>query len=361
MQRNGIYFGMLPDWNFYGPQEVTRVFGTPVSIIGDYIYVTKADSSLSQIYYHTPVLKQFAANTVYAPAIIPGDGVGSANFTQDMANALANSFLTLNNAGITVWCRFAYEFNGYWNIYGQQPSSFKESWKMLYSAVKQAGAAQTYFLWSPNVWTGDINDPLNGYTTYYPGDDMVDLCGLSFYFFGDSSQTENILPSSDTFSGALQSFYDEYHTGHNKPIVISESSSPYHYDQPAGFVSSGNDTEIALKYQNASGLTPAGGGAGQLQIKQSWLEELTGATTATLFPGLVAVSWFNLFKDRNNQLMDFRAIYGDNATETYFRTTLGTSSGQPSGGLPSSATRLCSHIVLWALAIVPVLYMRLNV
>lgn len=111
---------LRPDWNFYGPSDVERTFGAPVSIIGDYITVSKADYSCSQMYYHQDSLTQYKSSTVYAPAIIPADGVGNSNFTQDMAvrvsrfpnflfptqinsqNSLAQAFKSLNDNGVTV-------------------------------------------------------------------------------------------------------------------------------------------------------------------------------------------------------------------------------------------------------------------
>jgi beta-mannanase len=39
-------------------------------------------------------------------------------------------------------------------------------------------------LWSPNIAGGDVDGP-QGYTQFYPGDDVVDIAGLSFYALGE--------------------------------------------------------------------------------------------------------------------------------------------------------------------------------
>ena len=96
---------------------------------------------------------------------------------------------------------------------------------------------------------------------------------------------QNTVPDAGTFSGGLQSFYD-VRLGSMKfrltgqmfaskaPIIITESSSPYHYQLPASLSGTGVDNGFSGAAPNLSSLTPASGGATELAMKSDWIQQV---------------------------------------------------------------------------------------
>lgn len=89
------------------------------------------------------------------------------SWTSDMSSSLASMAKKLNSQGITVWLRFAWEMNGDWYEYGNDPTGYVTAFQSVTDAVR-AATNDTYMLWAPNVRYGDVNDNA-GYTPYYPG------------------------------------------------------------------------------------------------------------------------------------------------------------------------------------------------
>lgn len=68
--------------------------------------------------------------------------------------------------------------------YGLDPDTYVTKFREVAAAVKaNPECNSTYMLWAPNIAGGDV-DSIRGYTPYWPGDDSVDMVGLSFYFSG---------------------------------------------------------------------------------------------------------------------------------------------------------------------------------
>lgn len=244
MQVNSIYIGFLPDWSKESPIDINRALGKTASIVGDYIYIgsPNARNPFSQMTYHSPDVIKLRGElcfanlpfyhprahlctpdfSVYAPAILPWFSLDQ--WTSDLSNELASVCARLNQQGLTVWLRFAYEMNGFWMPYGEDPTTYISAYTSVWNAVQNNPQAnQTYLLWSPNIAGGDVDSVL-GYTPYYPGDDMVDIAGISYYFTGRDKMF-NTMPDSDEFINGFDSFYKLY--GKRKPIVISETSAPH--------------------------------------------------------------------------------------------------------------------------------------
>lgn len=62
--------------------------------------------------------------------------------------------------------------------------------------------------------------------TYYPGDDVTDLLGLSLYSFAANARTRNDALTGTEFSSTFESFYDLY-SYRGPRLVISETGKPY--------------------------------------------------------------------------------------------------------------------------------------
>jgi hypothetical protein len=56
--------------------------------------------------------------------------------------------------------------------YGYQPAEYISAFRSVHDAVKNnTDANATYMVWSPNIFGGSVDNPLQGYTPYYPGKD----------------------------------------------------------------------------------------------------------------------------------------------------------------------------------------------
>ena len=75
--------------------------------------------------------------------------------------------------------RFAHEMNGFWYPWGStttDPAAFRAAFGRVRSILLDAGA-EIEMMWSPNVATPDQAS----LAEWYPGDDLVDMIGLSGY------------------------------------------------------------------------------------------------------------------------------------------------------------------------------------
>ena len=84
--------------------------------------------------------------------------------------------------------RFAFlaplpEMNGDWVTYGLNPTAFKAAYARIQQIFTQRGVPENAVRWvfAPNGWTPPGQPPL---TSYYPGDEVVDIIGFSGYNFG---------------------------------------------------------------------------------------------------------------------------------------------------------------------------------
>jgi mannan endo-1,4-beta-mannosidase len=91
---------------------------------------------------------------------------------------LANQYLVLQNAGVVLFHRPFHEMNGGWDWYGNghgSPDQYKQLWIMEFDYLtKTKGVHNLLFVYGPSGGAGN-------YGTYYPGDQYVDIVGLSHY------------------------------------------------------------------------------------------------------------------------------------------------------------------------------------
>ncbi|TLM88207.1 glycoside hydrolase family 26 protein [Pseudarthrobacter sp. NamE5] len=235
---------------------------------------------------------------------------GLAAVTPDSAEALARDLAQFNADGVPVIVRFAHEMNGSWYPWSQQPALYIMAFRTLAEAV-HTHAPGSAMMWAPNYGggypfaggqyetkpgTGDftaldtdadgaltMND--DAYAPYYPGNDAVDWVGMSLYHWGlEYPWGENELPEPGKFAdqltgnyvGAngddslLPDFYQVYGEAHGKPVAVPETAALF---------------------------APGAGGEGELPIKQAWWEQLFDPATATRFPQLKMINWFEWDKE----------------------------------------------------------------
>ena len=243
---------------------------------------------------------------------------------------LANLCAAQENQGIGgILIRFAHEMNGNWYPWCQQPLQFKETFRLLATAI-HPGTTRTAMLWAPHNGIGypfSVHGPYqaapgspdfaaldtNGdgvltaqddmYHPYYPGDDVVDWVGMTLYHWGVTYPwLENEMPPPNSFASTLRGagheppipdFYARYCADaiHHKPLAIPETAALFNPQQPAG--------------------------PGEFPLKQAWWRQVFNASEANTndaniaveFPKLKCISWFDHYKaeaEAQDQWIDWR-------------------------------------------------------
>jgi hypothetical protein len=164
--------------------------------------------------------------------------------------------------GKPVVLRFAHEFNGDWypwSILNDQlvpAATYVQAFRYVHGKIREAGAANAYFVWAPNNENGAKNPQT--LESYYPGDAYVDLIGMDGYNFG-TSQTWSKWQSFSEVFGKLYDWIMQAHPG--KPVFICEM-----------------------------GTSSTGGN------KNAWITDMF-AQLETRFPKLKGFVWFNINKE----------------------------------------------------------------
>lgn len=277
---NGIAVGFLPALSEpiqpNTPLDINKRIGAPMSVMGSYIQLYSKDPNITEIDWQLPQYRQLIGWPVWEIAIMPVEGLEKV--TPDMAINIAKKMQFLNAQGITVWLRFAHEMNGDWYVWGQKPALFLEKWALVTKAVRSM-APKTLMLWAPNSGFGDTPDALlGGYTKYWPGGELVDMIGLSFYHYGGHERA-NVLPTPTEAEDTIKEFVRLFGSkNHDRPVVLAET---------------------AASYTRSLDGKPAPGTANERDIKLAWLNQLVSRSMAQAVPELKAVIWFEVMKNEN--------------------------------------------------------------
>jgi hypothetical protein len=211
----------------------------------------------------------------------------------------------VNAGGVPAVIRFAHEMNGSWYAWGQQPAAYIEAFRAVAAAVHE-GAPGSAMMWAPNSAEGYpfeggefaahpgtddfaaldtdgdgtltlADDP---YAPYYPGDDAVDWVGMSLYHWGSAYPWgENEMPEPGKFAAQL--------TGTYNGAAGDESAAPDFYQSYA--VDHGKPLAIP---ETAALVVPRGDQAAELAIKQAWWQQVFSPETASRFPEMKMINWF---------------------------------------------------------------------
>ena len=136
-------------------------------------------------------------------------------------NNLAQGF---NEYDYPVLFRLNNEMNGEWVLYsshkvGKDTDLFIKCWRYIYDKFKEQGVDNLIFVWNPN----ELSFPdfsYNNYLCYYPGNEYVDVVGLTAYNTGNYYIGE----TWRTFSEAYDHFYYDYIERFKHPMMITEFS-----------------------------------------------------------------------------------------------------------------------------------------
>lgn len=120
----------------------------------------------------------------------------------------------LNNEMNGDWCEYSsYHFS-------KDTDIFTESWKHIHDIFEENGVDNVLWVWNPH----DISFPdfnWNNYLNYYPGDEYVDIVGLTGYNNGTYYPGE----VWRDFEEIYDPIYDEYTEIFQQPLMITEFSA----------------------------------------------------------------------------------------------------------------------------------------
>jgi hypothetical protein len=117
------------------------------------------------------------------------------------------------------------EMNGDWCVYSsyftsKDPEMFKAVWKYVYNIFKDAGVDNVLWVWNPHdgsfpnfAWNHSLN--------YYPGDEYVDIIGLTGYNAGTYYPGE----TWRGFNEIYVPLYEEYDKIFRQPFMVTEFGS----------------------------------------------------------------------------------------------------------------------------------------
>lgn len=151
----------------------------------------------------------------------------------DYLNDLADSF---NQYDFPVLFRLNNEMNGAWDVYsayhvGKDTDLYIDCWRYIHDKFQDKGVDNLIFVWNPNELSFP-NYAFNHYLSYYPGNDYVDVVGLTSYNTGNYYAGE----TWRTFEEAYDHFYYDYVDHFKHPMMITEySCSSTGGNKPAWF------------------------------------------------------------------------------------------------------------------------------
>jgi hypothetical protein len=299
--QTGALLGVSIDWTAGTIAEYADRLGRSPAVAVNFSGFPQSDEDVRNL--SGAAVQVRASGGILLLTLEPWGGLGSV--TADAADALAGHLAEVNASGVPVLVRFAHEMNGSWYPWGQQPAEYVAAFRTVAGAVHD-GAPGSSMMWAPNYGGGYpfsrgeyvsvAGDPAfvaldtvadgvltmgdDPYAPYYPGHEAVDWVGMSLYHWGSAHPWgENELPEDGKFAAQLTgeyaglggddrvvpNFYDIYSTQHAKPLAIPET---------------------------AALVVPRGDPAGELAIKRAWWRQVFSADTASRFPNLHMINWF---------------------------------------------------------------------
>lgn len=178
------------------------------------------------------------------------DDVGSADDPSSVSaqwrKTLDRLIVWLDALERPVFLRIGYEFDGPWNCYNQD--FYKAAFRYVKERIDALGAERVATVWQAATYPDDGDPtydyqvspaPREHYEAWYPGDDVVDWIGISFFSGArhldyqwscvDQSKPWTV---PDTTPRVLQDTLADFARDHEKPLIVAESA-PQGFDVSA--------------------------------------------------------------------------------------------------------------------------------
>ncbi|MDR3242783.1 MAG: glycoside hydrolase family 26 protein [Clostridiales Family XIII bacterium] len=155
---------------------------------------------------------------------------GESNVVYDILNGRYDNFLvnyarTIADFEHPVLFRLGNEMNGDWCSYSgyhtsRDPMIFKAFYRYVHGFFRDAGARNVIWVWNPNGQSFPDFE-WNSERMYYPGDEYVDVVGMTAYNTGTFYPDEYW----QTFTELYDDLYNSYAEEYGQPLMISEFAS----------------------------------------------------------------------------------------------------------------------------------------
>jgi len=302
LQKSGVMLGIFPDFSQYSTEDVNGAFSrtnlSDVAVVGQFLDMSTSAGEVAAEAWE--IVKSYSPKSSPQPAYlltiqpkntdIPSDNSLS-TFNSTMALRLVEQLKELSHVE-RVWVRWGHEMNGnyyQWSFGSDAPTLYINAWRLLYKTIKDSSLTNVKMVWSPNFeGAQDLNE-------FFPGDDYVDLYGVSVYWFGSdyTKYLRNEMPTPNYFMKSVQPYHDAYPLKYGKPFFVSETSAPWNL----------NWTDNTIT---------------EVEMKREWMSQLFGPSTFVLKQYIGAL-WFNYLKVEtiatSTGNLDFRLVMG-NITDT---------------------------------------------
>ena len=193
-------------------QYISKVNNYMTAISKNFQYAQKSGKAI-ELTLQTPLTRNTGSNMIYE--ILNGE---YEKFITEYARLIARY------PDVTVLFRPFNEMNGDWCNYSafhtsRDPQLYVELYKYIYNEFKRAGCNNVIWVWNPNERSFP-NYKWNHQDLYYPGDEYVDVYGITGYNTGSYYEGE----TWRSFDEIYAPIYERALRINEKPIMITEFS-----------------------------------------------------------------------------------------------------------------------------------------
>lgn len=317
-ESGSLRFGVQLDWVNDTPTAYAERLGLRPAIVGEYLDLPITGEDREQSVDHAR--DAAAIGAAYLLTAMPSQGL--ATVTPETVAELASLCREITTVGVPLVLRFGHEMNASWYAWGEQPSAYVDAYRRVGLAIR-AAAPGVALAWGPNYGGGYpfpggpfearkgsvafreadtdgdgrltmTDDP---YAPYYPGDDVVDIVGLTMYHWGNAwPWGDNVTPTPQQFTSQVRGtyqgslgdersvpdFYERYAVEQDKPFAVFETAALFNPSRADGDAEEG--------------------------IKRAWMDQVLDGSLRDRLPRYTLALWFEYAKyETDTGFVDWRA------------------------------------------------------